>query len=139
MTPDEPVDLPRGMYEGRLDDKGRLRLPVAFQEYFRRNGARRVFITSLDRRTGRVYPMAAWRETETSLAKHAGNAAGAVTFIAKALGEELEIDAQGRVLIPAELRRALRIENAKVWILAQGSHIELLSDAARDELDGHTG
>ena len=28
------VELPRGRYPGRLDDKGRLKLPAAFKEFF---------------------------------------------------------------------------------------------------------
>src|SRR5579863_4361244 len=119
MTPDEPVDLPRGIYEGRLDDKGRLRLPAAFQEYLRRTGVKEVFVTSLDRRTGRIYPLQAWRDAERVLREQSEeDPAKSVTFNATDLGAQVEIDSLGRIFVPAELRRAVGIGNSKVWMLA---------------------
>ena len=39
-----------------------------------------------------------------------------VAYIAKYFGGDSEIDAQGRVLVPAELRRKLALESQPVWL-----------------------
>jgi DNA-binding transcriptional regulator/RsmH inhibitor MraZ len=39
-----------------------------------------------------------------------------VAFIANDLGADSDIDSQGRVLVPTELRRMLGIENQPVWL-----------------------
>ena len=41
---------PNGMYPARVDDKGRLKLPVGFQEYISGLPEKKLFVTSLDRR-----------------------------------------------------------------------------------------
>lgn len=89
---------------GRLDDKGRLKLPAGFREYFERVGADRVFITSLDRRTARIYTLPAW-QSETSAANHDDRVSETMKFHADDLGAESDIDWQGRILIPWKLRQ----------------------------------
>ena len=41
---------PRGMYPGRLDDSGRVKLPAKFQQYLAALPEKTLFVTSLDRR-----------------------------------------------------------------------------------------
>ena len=52
------------MFPARLDDKGRMKLPTAFQTYFNSLPEKKLFVTSLDRRIAQIYPIAAWRENE---------------------------------------------------------------------------
>ncbi len=51
------VELPRGMYPGRLDDKGRLKLAAPFQRYYENLEEKTLFVTSLDRRTTALYTL----------------------------------------------------------------------------------
>jgi len=46
------------MYPARVDDKGRLKLPVGFQQYFAGLQEKKLFVTSLDRRIGQIYSIA---------------------------------------------------------------------------------
>ncbi len=55
------------MYPGRVDDKGRLKLPVGFQQYIAGLPEKKLFVTSLDRRIGQIYPIANWRENKKFL------------------------------------------------------------------------
>ena len=123
------------MYPGRLDEKGRLKLPVPFQQYFNSLREKSLFVTSLDRRIAQIYPMAVWRENEKLFESFTENPAAAknVAFNAADLGADAEMDAQGRVLFPPELRRELDIENQNVRLYAYRGRIEILSEAIYQE------
>ena len=123
------------MYPSRLDDKGRAKLPVSFQQFFAALREKKLFVTSLDRRTAQIYPMESWRQTEKFFDSYKDNPAAArkVAFNAADLGAETEMDSQGRVLFSPELRRALGIENAPVRLFAYKGRIEVLSEAVYEE------
>lgn len=113
-----PVEPPRGIYSARVDEKGRLKLPVNFQEFLNGLGEQKVFITSLDIRTARIYPTSVWKENEKLLAESTDDPEGAedISFMANDLGADSELDGQGRVLVPTELRRLLNLESQPVWL-----------------------
>ena len=55
------------MYPGKLDDKGRMKLPSVFAEYLAALsyvGQKKLFVTSLDGRIARIYPQEVWRQNE---------------------------------------------------------------------------
>ena len=125
-------ELPRGMYSGRLDDKGRLKLPVDFHNHFRALQEQKLYVTSLDRRTAAIYPLYKWREVEAFLDNYHEDpqAAMNVSFVAAELGSETEPDAQGRILFSQELRKELSLEDQALKLWARNGHIEILSEAA---------
>ncbi len=129
------VEPPRGMYPGRLDDKGRLKLPADFQQFFAALRERKLFITSLDRRIAQIYPMETWRQNEKFFETFRDDPkiARMVAFNAADLGAEAEPDGQGRITFPPELRRELGIENASVRLFAYKGRIEVLSEAIYEE------
>ncbi len=130
------MEPPRGIYPARVDDKGRLKLPVPFQQYLGSLPEKKLFATSLDRRTARIYPVFIWRETEKSLRAARGEDAARarrVGFTAQELGADSEMDAQGRVLLSPELRRELGIENQSVRIVAEGGRIDVLPESIFEE------
>ncbi|HZT33514.1 MAG TPA: hypothetical protein VFA33_26740 [Bryobacteraceae bacterium] len=130
-----PVEPPRGMFPVRLDDKGRLKLPVVFQQYLDAMPEKKLFVTSLDRRTAQIYPMSVWRENEKFFENFRENprVARNVAFNAADLGADAEMDSQGRVLFPTELRRELGMENQTVRLFAYRGRIEVLSEAIYQE------
>ncbi len=130
-----PVEPPRGMFPGRLDDKGRLKLPVAFQQYLGALPEKKLFVTSLDRRIAQIYPMTVWRENEKFFENFRENPRMAknIAFNAADLGADAEMDSQGRVVFPPELRRELGIENQGVRLYAYKGRIEVLSEAIYQE------
>jgi len=123
------------MYPGRLDDRGRVKLPASFLQYFGALGETRFFVTSLDRRIAQIYTIPAWRETEKWLASFRADAKAArnVAFNAADLGAEADLDNQGRILFSTELRRELGIENQAVRLYAYRTRIEVLSDKIYQE------
>ena len=124
------VEPPRGMYPGRLDDKGRVKLPTSFQQFFAALREKKLFVTSLDRRIARIYPIAVWRENEKFFDTYRDDprAARKAAFNAADLGAEAEMDSQGRVLFSPELRRELGIENQPLKLHFYRGRIEVLSE-----------
>ena len=120
---------------GRLDEKGRLKVPAALQKYFESLPEKTLFVTSLDRRTAAIYPIAAWRSTEQFFDNYKEDPAAAETtlFTANQLGSEVEMDGQGRILFNADLRRVLKLETTELHLYSYRGHIEVLPDAMYQE------
>jgi len=124
------VEPPRGMYPARLDEKGRLKLPVEFQRYLGGVSEKKLFVTSTERSTATVYPIAIWRHNEDLLADYRDDpdAADRLLFNAHDLGSEAEMDGQGRVQFSPELRRELHIENQPVKVVVVNGAIQVMSE-----------
>ena len=133
QTPE--IEPPDGMYPSRMDDRGRVKLPVAFKEYLEKFENKRLFVTSLDRRIAQVYPMVLWKQTKKFLENFQDDpeAAENLAFNAADLGAEAEMDSQARVLFSPELRRELGLEDQPVHLYVFGGHIEVLNQAVYEE------
>jgi MraZ protein len=118
------------MYPSRLDDKGRAKMPTAFQQFFSALPEKKLFVTSLDRRIAQIYPMEVWRQNEKFFESYRENPALAkrIAFNANDLGVEVEMDAQGRITFPPELRRELALEDQTIRLYAYKGRIEVLSE-----------
>jgi len=129
------VEPPRGTYSARLDDKGRLKAPVDFQHFFNALREKKLFVTSLDERIAQVYPMAVWRQNEKFFETYRDDprTARKLAFRVAHLGGESEMDSQGRILFPPELRRKLGIENQPVRMFAFRGRINVLSEPVYEE------
>ena len=129
------VEPPRGMYPSRLDDKGRIKMPAAFQQYLSALPEKKLFVTSLDRRIGRIYPMQAWRQNESFFETYRDDPklGRKVAFIAADLGVEAEMDSQGRITFPPEVRRELGLEDQTLRLQAYRGHILVLSEKIYEE------
>lgn len=132
LTRTEP---PRGMYPARLDDKGRCKMPAAFQQFLSALSEKKLFVTSLDRRIAQIYPMEVWRQNEKFFDDFTENPelAAQIAFIAADLGAEAEMDAQGRITFPPELRRDLGLEDQTIRLYAYRGRIEVLSEKIYEE------
>jgi MraZ protein len=135
------VEPPRGMYPARLDDKGRLKLPADFQQFFAALREKKLFVTSLDECTAQVYPMAVWRQNEKFFETFRDDprAARRLAFRVADLGGESEMDGQGRILFPPELRRKLGIENQPVRIHVFRGRINVMSEQVYEQQKQETG
>ncbi|MGH9719900.1 MAG: division/cell wall cluster transcriptional repressor MraZ [Bryobacteraceae bacterium] len=123
------------MYPARVDEKGRLKLPAGFKTYFESLAEKKLFVTSLDKRVGQIYPAAVWRVNQKFFESYRANpkAAKNVAFNANDLGGDSEMDKEGRILLPPEMRRQLGIENQAVKIFAHKGRIEIYSEAVYQE------
>jgi MraZ protein len=127
-----PVEPPRGFFSAHVDDKGRLKLPVDVQQYLTAIGDETFFVTSVDDRIARIYPISVWKGNEKVLAALASedpDAAEALAFVANDYGAEARVDPQGRMTFPTDLRRALALENQEVRLDCSQGVINVYSKA----------
>jgi MraZ protein len=130
-------ELPLGRYSGKLDDKGRLKLPAVFQEYLGGLDDKRLFVTSLDGRTAAIYPIAVWRANLKRFGSYPKDpgAISAVVFNANDLGTEEKMDNQGRILLNSDLRTELGLEDkSQLHMQARNGHIEIITDAVYQQM-----
>ena len=129
------LELPRGRYPGRLDDKARLKLPSDFIQFFRGLPESKLYLTSLDRRIAQLYPIAEWRVNEKffDTFQEDPDAAENVAFNAADLGADVEMDAQGRIVVHPDLRRELGMEGQELHLISYKGHVQILTEARYQE------
>lgn len=124
------IEPPRGRHQAKLDDKGRIKLPVVFQEYLKKFPEQKLFVTSIDRSTAQIYPIAVWRENERLLKEYKGDPQTAkdVVFNANDLGADAEMDGQGRILFNTDLRQELDMEGQTLHLYVEKGRIKVLTE-----------
>ena len=130
------AEPPLGVVQASVDDKGRLKLPEKFQAYLEASGVKRLFITTMDLRQARIYPMELWLANQKIFqsARERSSEAERLAFLAKVHGGEADVDANGRVLLPAPLREALELDSKQaVWLDVYKGRINLVTRKVFDE------
>jgi|GEM_PF-1180292 len=128
----EQVEPPRGADPLTLDDKTRLKLPTAFQRYLTGLKETQVFITTIDLRTARIYPLSVWKRNEEILERYRNNpqARQNVQFMAQHYGADSDVDPSGRVVLSPQLRERLGFQpKGKVWLVYSNKAFTLYTDA----------
>jgi MraZ protein len=127
-SPAAAQDAPRGVFRVSVDEKGRLKLPASIVQYLEGLGERKVFITTLDESEARIYPLSVWREAERMLQEPGEDfeERSDVALIAANYGQDVDIDAQGRVTLPGDLRKILELEGDEVRLRCFQGRINVL-------------
>ena len=107
-----------GHAPAKVDDKGRLKVPVDFRTIIAEKYGTDCFITSVDGEHAVVYPMPVWYDFQSRLAKVPSTSLAKKKLLERVnyFGQPSSIDAQGRVLIPAVLRNVAQIAEDVVVI-----------------------
>jgi len=115
----------RGHEQARIDDKGRLKVPNVFRSLLESKYGRELFLTSLTGEYVRLYPMPVWLEIEEKLGKMPSTHPSRLRFLDRVnfFGQAVELDTQGRVLIPARLRETAAIAG-DVDVLGQYNYLD---------------
>jgi MraZ protein len=101
----------RGRYPATVDEKGRVKIPADFLAELRKFG-KTFYVTSENGDFARIYPIKEWDAIEKRLAKIASHNRAKQKFLTRAnyYGQVVEIDGQGRVLIPTLLRESAEMK-----------------------------
>jgi MraZ protein len=96
----------RGSHAATVDAKGRLKIPTVFKDILDERYGPDFFITSLSGEHVRIYPLAVWEKIEAKLAALPSMNKPKRKFLERVnhWGQMSRMDAQGRVLIPPQLR-----------------------------------
>jgi transcriptional regulator MraZ len=103
----------RGNYPTRMDEKGRMKVPADFKhEIEERYGSSKFYITSRDGKVAEVYPMEEWETIEAKLDKLPMTNPALQKFLdaTNYYGQVVEMDGQGRLLMPGLLREAANLQ-----------------------------
>ncbi|MDE2971572.1 MAG: division/cell wall cluster transcriptional repressor MraZ [Acidobacteriota bacterium] len=119
----------RGNHPATVDAKGRLKVPAAFLDALKQFGTQ-VFITSLDGGSASIYPIKVWEDIESRV-----HGLGALhptrrrfSRATNAYGQQAELDAQNRLLLPQNLRTAANLVG-KVDVLGLEHCLEVWNHA----------
>ncbi|HKD02925.1 MAG TPA: hypothetical protein VKB77_10865, partial [Terriglobales bacterium] len=101
----------RGNHPTRVDDKGRLKVPAEFKRVIDEKYGQQFYITSLDGKSAQVYPFEEWERIEQKLASLSTFNPTKKKFLDRVnyYGQAVEMDGQGRLLIPQLLRDSAQI------------------------------
>lgn len=116
----------RGNHPTRVDEKGRLKLPVEFKRQIEEKYGTQFYITSKDGRVAEIYPLKEWEKIEAKLAEIPSFNPAKKKFLDRVnyYGQVTEMDVQGRVLMPQILREAAKIAG-DVVVFGMMSYLEV--------------
>ena len=120
----------RGVNTLTLDAKGRLAIPTRYREELQRQGDGGMVATINNaERCLWLYPLADWEEIERKLVNLPSLDAAAQRLKRILIGHasDCDLDAAGRVLLPAPLREFARLDK-RVIMIGQGNKFEIWND-----------
>src|ERR1700676_3089690 len=102
----------RGNHPTRVDEKGRLKVPAEFKRVIDEKYGQQYYITSLDGKVAQVYPFEEWERIEQKLAGLSTFNPTKKKFLDRVnyYGQMVEMDGQGRLLMPQILREAAQLK-----------------------------
>ena len=127
----------RGNHPTRVDEKGRLKLPVEFKRQIEEKYGTQFYITSKDGRVAEIYPLKEWEKVEEKLATIPNFNAAKKKYLDRVnyYGQVTEMDVQGRVLVPQILREAAKIAG-DVVVFGMQTFLEVSNhDAFKQNMD----
>ncbi len=121
----------RGVQHINMDAKGRLAIPARQREPLLEECGGRIVVT-IDTQSPclTIYPMPRWESLEEKLQALPSLNPGIKRFQRLTLGyaTDIELDANGRMLLPPSLREYAKMEK-KLVLVGQGAKLELWSEA----------
>jgi MraZ protein len=115
-----------GHQSTKIDEKGRLKLSSEFKSLIDEKLGPKFYITTLDAKRAQVYPLQEWLKKLAELqAMPTTNPIRQRIFdITSRYGQQVDMDASGRLLIPQELREEAKL-TGDVIVLSKGLILEV--------------
>jgi MraZ protein len=116
----------RGNHPAKVDEKGRLKLPAAFKQLVDAKAITQFYVTSTDGESALVWPLPDWEEREKQLTAN-GDDPTVLKYltVTSYWGQQVEMDNQGRVLIPQHLRKAAALDDEDAMVIGMGLSIKV--------------
>ena len=124
----------RGNHPTRVDEKGRLKVPAEFKRVIDEKYAQRFYVTSVDGIAAQIYPFEEWERIEQKLASLSTYNPTKKKFLTRTnyYGQVVEMDGQGRLLVPQILRESAGIRG-DVAVLGNLTYLEVRNMEALDK------
>ena len=116
----------RGITKLSIDAKGRLAMPKNHRDRLEENGVHELVVTADPSRCLLVYPKPVWEEVEKKLNElpNSTRATRAIQRLFIGYATDIDLDNNGRMLLPAELREYASLDRKGV-LIGQGKKFEL--------------
>lgn len=112
-APSTRLRAPLGFHACKVDASGRLKLPARYQEYLEKLPDKYLFVTEF-RGLARIFTNGSWERTVAMIEDPALRKR--FTYRAEAIGGDVDIDPQGRITLPQQLRKQLGLEDQPVQL-----------------------
>jgi MraZ protein len=122
------------MFQGatalNLDAKGRLAIPARHRESLVEASSGELILTAHPHRCLLIYPAPAWEPIRDKVlaASSLNPQSAAIKRLLVGNAREETLDSAGRLLVAPELRQFAQLDKL-IWLVGQGSHFEIWSDA----------
>ena len=122
------------MFQGatalNLDAKGRLAIPARHRESLAEASNGELILTAHPHRCLLIYPAPAWEPIRDKVlaASSLNPQSAAIKRLLVGNAREETLDSAGRLLVAPELRQFAQLDKL-IWLVGQGSHFEIWSDA----------
>ena len=113
-----------------LDAKGRLAIPARHRDALAAASGGQLVLTAHPHRCLLIYPAAAWEPIRDKVlsASSLNPQSAAIKRLLVGNARDETLDSTGRLLVAPELRQFAQLQK-QVWLVGQGSHFEIWSDA----------
>ncbi len=113
-----------------LDAKGRLAIPARHREALASASGGQLVLTAHPHRCLLLYPAPAWEPIRDKVlaASSLNPQSAAIKRLLVGNARDETLDSAGRLLVSPELRQFAQFEK-QVWLVGQGTHFEIWSDA----------
>jgi MraZ protein len=126
----------RGNHPTRVDEKGRLKIPAEFKRLIDEKYGTQFYITSRDGKVAEVYPFEEWQRLEEKFSRLSNFNPAKKNFLKRTnyYGQQVEMDGQGRLLMPQLLRESAEIKG-EVAVMGYLTYLEVHNmEALRNEI-----
>ncbi len=115
----------RGGFPATIDAKGRVKLPARLREQLEGAYGRDVYVCSFFPHELRLYPLPVWEQVEDRLIAKPSMKPAMLKLIERVnYGQQVEVDEQGRLLVPALLREMVDVEG-EIVVSGRINHLAL--------------
>jgi MraZ protein len=117
-----------GHQSTRVDEKGRLKLSTEYKAQIDESFGPKFYITSMDGKRAQLYPLQEWmKKLELLNALPASNAIRQrILDVTSRYGHQVDMDNQGRLLLPQELREEAKLMG-DVVVVSKGTILEVVN------------
>ncbi|HXI13196.1 MAG TPA: division/cell wall cluster transcriptional repressor MraZ [Thermoanaerobaculia bacterium] len=119
-----------GHAPAKVDEKGRIKVPNTFRKVIEQRYGSDCFITSFEGEKALIYPMAVWLDFQGRLSKVPSTSRAKSKLLERAnyFGQLVEMDTQGRLLVPSILRSVAGISD-DVVVIGNQDHLIVWNEA----------
>lgn len=127
----------RGNHPTRVDEKGRVKVPADFKRVIDEKYGDKFYITSMDGKVAQLYPFEEWEKIEAKLngLSNFNPAKKRFLTVTNYYGQTVEMDGQGRLLLPQLLRESAGLKG-DVAVMGYLNHLEVqVMEAVKAEVE----